>query len=253
MAGAAGARGEGQVNMLASALQWLTAAESWSGPDGIPARLLEHLAVTALVVGVAALVAIPAGVAVGHTRRGRTTVAAIAGGARAVPTLGLLTLLGLALGIGLEAPVIALVVLAIPSLLAGAYAGVENVDPATVDGARAAGMTEMQIVRQVELPLAAPVLVGGLRSAVLQVVSTATLAAYISNTGLGRYLYTGLKTQDYPLMLGGSLLVIVLALVLELVLAAVQRAARRRADPVATVSPTSDTMQVRTLIPEGSS
>lgn len=219
------------MNLLLEALAWLAEPAQWSGPSGVGQRLLEHLAVTAGVVAVAAVVALPVGVAVGHARRGRTVVVALAGAARAVPTLGLLTLLGLALGIGLQAPVLALVVLAAPSLLAGAYAGVENVDAATVDAARASGMSELQVITRVELPLAAPVLVGGLRAATLQVVATATLAAYVADVGLGRYLYAGLKSRDYPQMLAGSLLVAALAIGLEIVLAAVQRAARRAAHP----------------------
>ena len=113
----------------------------------------------------AALIGIPAGVAIGHTGRGRAVVIALTSGARALPTLGLLTLLGLALGIGLEAPFLALLVLALPPVLAGAYAGVEAVSPATVGAARAIGMTERQILTGVELPLAAPVIVGGLPTA----------------------------------------------------------------------------------------
>lgn len=142
-------------------------------------------------------------------------VTALAGAARAVPTLGLLTLLGLALGIGLLAPGIALVVLAIPPLLAGAYAGVASVDANTVKAARAMGMTESQIIFRVELPLAAPVVIGGVRSAVMQVIATATLAAYTADAGLGRYIFAGLKTRDYGEMIGGALLVIALALLVE--------------------------------------
>ena len=216
---------------FADALAWLTESAHWSGPTGIGQRLLEHLAVTAGVVALAAVLALPVGVLVGHTHRGRGTVAALAGAARAVPTLGLLTILSLGLGIGLQAPVIALIVLAMPSLLAGAYAGVGNVDPATVDAARASGLSERQIITRVELPLAAPVLVGGLRAATLQVVATATLAAYIADVGLGRYLYAGLKARDYPQMLAGALLVAALAIALEVLLAVLQRAARRAAQP----------------------
>ncbi|WP_125774887.1 ABC transporter permease [Antribacter gilvus] len=219
------------MNLFAEALAWLADPVHWSGPSGIAARLAQHLAITVAVVAVSAAVAIPVGVLVGHTRRGRGVVVAVAGAARAVPTLGLLTILGLMMGIGLQAPLAALVVLAIPSLLAGAYAGVEAVAPDVVDAARASGMSEAQVVRQVELPLAMPVLLGGVRAATLQVVATATLAAYVSDTGLGRYLFAGLKTRDYPQMLAGALLVIALTLVLEAVLASIQRAAARAAAP----------------------
>ncbi|MGV1005404.1 MAG: ABC transporter permease [Candidatus Nanopelagicales bacterium] len=222
------------MNLIGQALGWLGDPAHWSGAAGIPTRLGQHLAITAIAVLLAGAFAIPVGVLVGHTRRGGFVVVALAGAARAVPTLGLLTLLGLALGIGLRAPLIALIVLAIPSLLAGAYAGIESVSPSVVDAARAVGMTRWQVVSRVELPLGAPVLVGGLRAAVLQVVATATLAAYTADFGLGRYLFTGLKSRDYPQLLAGALLVAVLALALELGLAALQRAARRAATPAHT-------------------
>lgn len=211
------------MNLLLEALGWIADPAHWAGPSGIGHRIGQHLAISGLVVALAAVLAVPLGVLVGHTGRGRALAVSLSGAARALPTLGLLTLLGLALGIGLRAPVIALVVLAIPSLLAGAYAGVESVDPVTVDAARATGMTEWQVVRMVELPLGLPIVVGGLRAAMLQVVATATLAAYVADAGLGRFLFEGLKTRDYAQMLGGSILVAALALVLEAVFALLQR------------------------------
>lgn len=220
------------MTILLDALAWLTDADSWTGSTGIAQRLGQHLAVTALVLLVAAAIALPVGVAVGHTGRGRGVVVAAAGAARAVPTLGLLTLLALALGIGPTAPMIALVVLAVPSLLAGTYAGIESVDRTTIDGARATGMSERQIISRVELPLGAPVILGGIRAATLQVIATATLAAYVSDTGLGRYLFTGLKSRDYPQMLAGALLVAALAILVDLGLAALQRRARRTVEPL---------------------
>lgn len=219
------------MNLFADALLWVLDAANWGGAGGIGARLLEHLGFSAAVVAAAAVLGIPAGVAIGHSGRGRGIVVAVTGGARALPTLGLLTILGLSLGIGLEAPFLALLVLALPPVLAGAYAGVEAVDRQAVGAARAVGMTEWQLVSDVELPLAAPVIVGGLRSAALQVISTATLAAYISDTGLGRPLFEGLKTQQYDVMLGASILVALLALVVELGFQLVQSAAARRAEP----------------------
>lgn len=219
------------MTLLFEAFAWLANPQHWGGAGGILARVGEHLALTAAVLGVAAALALPAGVLVGHFRRGRVAVVAVAGAARAVPTLGLLTLLGLALGIGVQAPFIALVVLAIPSMMAGAYAGVEAIDQVAVDASRAQGMNDRQIIFRVELPLAAPVIVGGLRAAALQVVATATLAAYIADIGLGRYIFSGLKSRDYAEMLAGSLLVAVLALILEVLLAGLQRRVRRRASP----------------------
>jgi osmoprotectant transport system permease protein len=149
----------------------------------------------------------------------------VTGALRALPTLGLLTLVVLWRGIGLTPPITALVVLAIPPLLAGAYAGVESVDRRTVDAARGMGMTEWQVLTRVEVPLGLPLLLGGLRSAVLQVVATATIAAYIGLGGLGRYVIDGVAIRDYPQILAGSLVVVVLALVLDGAFALLQRLA----------------------------
>ncbi|WP_418059628.1 ABC transporter permease [Pimelobacter simplex] len=212
------------MNLFGEALRWIGDGSHWGGPTGIDTRIVQHLWVTFAAVGIAAVLAIPLGILIGHTGRGRLVVVALAGAIRAVPTLGLLTLLGLAIGIGVEAPLLALVALAFPSLLAGAYAGIEAADPGAVDAARAVGMSEWQVITRVEIPLGAPVLLGGIRAATLQVVATATLAAYISDTGLGRYLFSGLKSRDYAQMLAGALLVAALALLLDLLMAALQRA-----------------------------
>lgn len=216
------------MNLFAEALAWVVDVDHWMGESGITKRVLEHLGITAVAVMAAALIGLPVGVVVGHARKGTGLVGAIAGAARAIPTLGLLTLFGLAFGIGLVAPLLALIVLALPSVLVGAYSGIQAVDPGIVDAARAQGMRPAQVIGLVELPLAAPVLIGGLRAAVRQVVATATLAAYIADFGLGRYLFTGLKSRDYAQMLAGAMLVTVLALSLEFALAGVQRIAVKR-------------------------
>ena len=210
-------------NPFLQSLHWLAESSRWSGPDGIPIRTLEHLGYTALGVVVAALLAIPLGLAVGHTGRFKGLAVATAGAARALPTLGLVTLFALLMGIGLTAPLLSFVILAIPSLLAGAYSAIESADPATVDAARAQGMTELQILTRVELPLGMPLLIGGVRGATVQVVATAMLAAYVGNGGLGRYIFQGLGSQNYPQMIAGSLLVIALALLLDLSLLLLQR------------------------------
>ncbi|MCL3778045.1 MULTISPECIES: ABC transporter permease subunit [unclassified Actinomyces] len=210
---------------LLAALAYIADPASWSGPLGIAHLLTEHVTYSLLGVLLAAAVGVPLGWAVGHSGRGRDAVAAFSGAARALPTLGLVTALGLWLGIGLTAPLLAFAVLALPSVLAGAYAGVESADRRAVDAARAAGMTELQVLARVEVPLGAPLLVGGLRAAVLQVIATATLAAYTGAGGLGRLMFLGLKTQDYPMMLASALLVIALALVSEIVFAPLHRLA----------------------------
>ena len=213
------------MNLLVDAWAWLSTPAHWSGPSGIPIRLAEHIGIVLAALVIASAIALPVGIAVGHTRRGAGILGAVAGGARAIPTLGLLTLLGLWLGIGLEAPMIALIVLAIPSLLVGAYSGIQAIDPALPHAARAIGMSPRQVIFSVEVPLAAPVIIGGIRAAVLQLVATTTLAAYTANAGLGRYLFTGLKSRDYPQMLGGALIVIALSIVFELLFAAARRSA----------------------------
>jgi osmoprotectant transport system permease protein len=218
--------------MIPGIVDWLTDAANWSGPDGVPTRVFEHVWYCALALLVASLVAIPAGLAIGHTGRGRFLAVNLAGAARAVPSLGLLYVLVLWLfpklagdSAFLVPTLIVLIVLAIPPIMAGAYAGVEGVDPAARDAARGMGMTGGQVLRKVEVPCALPLVFSGLRSATLQVVGTATIAAVAGTGGLGRYLIDGQKIQDFPQMASGALLVAVLALGLDLLLALVQRSA----------------------------
>ncbi|PYY43406.1 MULTISPECIES: ABC transporter permease [unclassified Curtobacterium] len=210
--------------IIGQAFAWVLDPANYPGPNGIPVRLWEHVWISLVAVVIAAVIAVPIGYLIGHTGRARGVAIALSGGVRALPTLGVLTLFGLLLGVNLQAPLLALVILAIPSVLAGAYAGIESVDPVTVDAARAQGMTGWQILTKVEIPLGLPLLVGGIRAAVLQVVATATLAAYVGSGGLGGYVFLGLKTQDYAMMLGASVLVIVLAIAFEVVFAVLQRA-----------------------------
>jgi osmoprotectant transport system permease protein len=215
------------VNQPAAALHLLLDPATWSGPAGLGARVLEHLQYSLLAVLLAACVALPIGFAVGHFRRGRNLVVAASGTVRALPTLGLLTLVALFTGLGLLAPMVALVVLAVPSVLAGAYSGVESVDENVVDAARAQGMSRWQVLVTVQIPLGLPLILGGIRLASLQVVGTAILAAYVGAGGLGAPLFLGLRTYDYPLLLAASAVVIVLALVLDLAFGTAQRLLRR--------------------------
>lgn len=219
------------MSFVSDTIDWLTDAANRTGAEGIPTRLIEHLGYTAETIAIAGVIAIPLGLWVGHTGRFKAVAIAITGAMRALPTLGLLTLIALFIGIGLTAPLIALVVLAIPPLLAGAYAGIEAVDPQTVDAARAMGFTEWQVLTRVEVPLGLAIIVGGIRSAVLQVVATATVASYVGLGGLGRYLIDGQAVGDYPQMAGGSFLVVVLALILDAVFAALQALATRNHRP----------------------
>jgi osmoprotectant transport system permease protein len=211
------------MNLLIEGFAWIFDPAHAPGPDGVLTRLGQHLAISFLVLVISSLIAIPLGYVIGHTGRGRGATVALTGGFRALPTLGLIIILALWLGIGLEAPVIALIVLAVPPILAGAYSGFEAVDRKTIDAARAIGMTEWQIVGKVEIPLGLPLLIGGLRSGMLQIIATATLADYVGAGGLGHFIFLGQKTQDYPQMLAGSILVIGLALVSEGIFAILQR------------------------------
>lgn len=208
---------------MTAVVEWFLDPAHWSGPDGMPVRLAQHVYYTVLALVIAGVIAIPAGLLVGHTGRGGFLVVSLANSLRALPTLGLLVLLVGFIGLGLEAPLIALVVLAVPPILAGTYAGVQAVDRAIVDAARGMGMTERGVLVQVELPNALPLIIGGLRSATLQVVSTATIAAFVSLGGLGRYIIDGLSIRDYAEMAAGSLLVAVLAVAADLLLAGAQR------------------------------
>lgn len=207
--------------MIGEILSWLTSGDAWSGSDGILARLLEHVTYTAIVVLLASLIAVPTGLWIGHSGRGRWLVTG-ANALRAVPTLGLLFALTLVLlpvlpgdAAYLVPSVAVLVLLAIPPILSGTYAGVEAVEPATRDAARGIGMTGREVLTQVELPIALPLVLSGVRAAVLQVVATATIAAYVGLGGLGRFLIDGLATQDYASTAGGAILVALLALGLD--------------------------------------
>ncbi|CCE75455.1 ABC transporter permease [Clavibacter nebraskensis] len=211
------------MNLFAEAFDLIFDASRWSGSTGTGVRLVEHLSYTFLAIFLAALVAVPAGLYIGHTGRGRTIAVSLSGGFRALPTLGVLVIFGLVFGIGLTGPMITFAILGIPPLLAGVYAGLQAVDRATVDAARAVGMTEWQILGKVEIPLALPLIISGFRAATLQVISTVTLGAYLGLGGLGPDIFTGLTTRNYPLMVSASILVTVLALVVDGVLAIVQR------------------------------
>lgn len=208
------------MNFIGQALSYLCTASNWTGPAGLTARVTEHLEYTAVAVSASALIAVPIGLLIGHTGRGQLVVVTAVNGLRALPTLGVLLLGVLMYGLGMGPPIVALMLLGIPPLLAGAYAGVANVDPEVVDAARAMGMTEPQLLRRVEIPNALPLILGGLRSATLQVVATATVAAYASLGGLGRYLIDGIKERQFHIALVGALMVAALALILDGLLAA---------------------------------
>ncbi|GAA4506299.1 ABC transporter permease [Brevibacterium yomogidense] len=186
-------------------------------------RVLEHLGYSGLALGIAALIAVPLGLYIGHTGRGSWMIAG-ANALRALPSLGLMTLLVLLIGAGVVPPTIALVILAVPPILSNTAAGISVADPAAVDAARAMGMTDRQLLRQVELPIALPLVVSGFRAAVLQVVATATIAAFVNLGGIGRFIFDGLALYDYGRVVLGAVLVAAVALALDGALALVARA-----------------------------
>jgi len=208
-------------------IAWLTDPAHASD---IGRRLLEHLEYTLVAVVVAALVAVPLGLWIGHTGRGKVVVVTLAGAARAIPTLGLLYFVVLFLGPRLGGDLafylpneIVLVVLAVPPILSGVYAGIDEVDPGARDAAKGMGMRGIEVLRKVEVPNALPLMFSGLRSAFLQVIATATIAATAGLGGLGRFLIDGLAVRDYTQMASGAVLVALLAIVIDLVFALVQR------------------------------
>jgi osmoprotectant transport system permease protein len=197
------------------AWHWLIRAQQWHGSNGIPARIIEHLEYTGLAMLVASVIALPIGVAIGHVRRGGFTVVSIANIWRSLPTLGLLILTFMESNGATWAWLIPLAALAIPPILVTSYEAVLGVDPDLRDAAIGMGMTRRQVLFKVEVPVALPLIIVGLRTAAIQVVATATIAAYIGIGGLGRYIIDGLATNSYGPVAGGAALVVALALLLQ--------------------------------------
>lgn len=214
--------------VIGQAVAWLTDPANWQGAAGIPTRTWEHVWISALSVLIASAVALPVAVVLGHMGRGGGLASAVANVGRAVPTLAVLVILVLS-----PAPfgsanvvtntVVALVLFAIPPILTNAYAGVRSVDHDTVEAARGMGLTPSQVLFRVELPLAVPLVVAGLRIASAQVIATATIAAIIAGPGLGRFITTGLGRQDTGQFVGGAILVAALAVLVELGFQLLQR------------------------------
>jgi osmoprotectant transport system permease protein len=212
------------MSLVADTARWLVDGEHWTGPDGVPARLLEHVQVSAAAVAVAAVLSLPLACWLGHVRRGGLLVVGLANASRAVPTFAVLIILvATPVGFGDRATVVALVLFAVPAILTNAYVGVRDVDVDVREAARGTGMSGWQVLRRVEVPLAMPLVLAGLRTASVQVVATATLAAYVGGGGLGRFIADGFGRADPAMTAAGGVLVALLALVTELVLGAVQK------------------------------
>lgn len=216
--------------MTASVIAWLTDPTNWGGHAGIWSQTLAHLRYSVTALLLASVVAVPLGLYVGHTGRGRVVAVNIVGAFRAIPSLGVLFLAVLLLlprlsgEAAFEWPsLIVLVLLGIPPLLSGIYAGIEQVEPDARDAARGVGMTEWQVLTKVEVPCALPLALSGVRSAMLQIIGTATIAAVVGLGGLGRFLIDGQASRQYDEMAGGALLVAALALAVDGILALFQR------------------------------
>jgi osmoprotectant transport system permease protein len=216
------------VTFLFEVLAWLTAPEHWVGSDGIPNRTAEHLLLSSVTAAVAVLIALPIGVLCGHTGRGGFLVINIANVGRALPSLALLALMlpvafSLKLGLGFWPTFMALVPLGLPPILTNSYVAIREVDRDVVEAARGMGLREHQVLRQVELPIAAPLIIAGVRNAAVAIVATATLGAWVAGGGLGRYIVDGLARQEYPRLVVGALLVALLSIAVEVAFGALER------------------------------
>jgi osmoprotectant transport system permease protein len=208
---------------MGETIDWLTQAAQWSGPGGIPARLVEHVWYSALGVVLAALIALPAGLAIGHTGRGSLFAASLSNFWRALPTLGLVILVFRLEPLSIWPVMVALVAIAIPPILLNTDVGIRSIDPTVRDAARGMGMTGWQALWRVEVPLALPLILAGFRSATGQVVATATIAAFVGLGGLGRFIIDGYAARDIGEISGGAVVVAALALVVEGAYALLQR------------------------------
>jgi len=219
------------MDIFLGALAWLADPAHWTGADGIPTRLIEHLTVSGLSLLVAALVALPLGLYIGHTGRGALLAVNVANVGRAVPSYAVLVMiLPISLrffpqtgGLDFIPTFGAMTLLAIPPIVINAYAGLREVDRDLIEAAKGMGMRDLQLLRKVEVPLALPVVLGGLRTASVQVIATATLGAIVALGGLGRYIIDGIARREYDRMVAGVILVAALAIAVELLFVVFQR------------------------------
>lgn len=211
------------MDFLRTVVDWFAAPSRWQGPDGIPTRLIEHVEISAESVAVAAVIALPVGIALGHVGRFGDLAINISNVGRALPSFGILVLAFLLLGFGDTPIVLALALLAIPPMVTNSYVGLRSVDPDVKDAARGMGYRGLAQLFRVEIPLAVPLIMAGVRTSAVQVVATATLAAYIAGGGFGRYIVDGFATFDYTKLFAGAVLVAALALATELSLSGLER------------------------------
>ena len=211
-------------------LRWFADPAHYRGSDAVQVRILEHLELSGLAVLVAAAVALPIGMYLGHTGRLAFVAVNVANVGRALPSLALLAFalpiaFALGLGLGFWPTLISLVPLAIPPILTNAYVGIRGVDRDVIEAARGMGLSEAGILRRTELPLALPLVLAGMRTAAVNVVATATLGALVAGGGLGRYIVDGLAVQEYDRLFAGALLVAALAILVEVAFGTFERRA----------------------------
>lgn len=217
------------VEGLAGVGRWFLDPAHWQGGAGVPTRLGEHVLLSAFALLIAGAIGLPAGVRVGHSGRGASLAVNLANLGRALPTLAVMGIvlpvtaaIDNQLGFKVYPALIALVVLGIPPILVNAHAGIAGVDRDIVEAGRGMGMRARDLLARVEIPIALPVIIAGIRSATAQILATATLAAIFGGPGLGRYLVEGYAQLDYPMMFAGVILVGLLFVVSELAFSALQ-------------------------------
>ena len=219
------------MELFGEAIAWLTSAENWTDPrNGILLRLWEHVTLSAAALLAATVIALPIGLWIGHTGRGAGGVIAVANIGRAVPSVGWLgivfpiSLLALGrAGIGFVPAVIALTALGIPPIVMNTYAGMREVDADLIEAGRGMGMRETEVVRRVEVPVAMPVILTGIRVSAVQIVATATLAAIVGGGTLGHFIVQGIFVRDLEKVVGAAMLVALLAILTELAFTVVER------------------------------
>lgn len=202
---------------------YLSDGENWSGPSGLASLIVNHIEQSGLALLVSAMIALPIGLYIGHTNRFSFLAINLGNLARAFPTVGVLVLVLALTSIGIFPLVVSLVLLAVPPILASTYAGMRAVDPATRDAAQGVGMSQAEMIRQVEIPMALPLILSGLRAATLQIVATATIGAKAGLENLGTPMFDGQAIQDFGILGGGAVLVTLLALTLDSLFALLQR------------------------------
>jgi osmoprotectant transport system permease protein len=219
-----------RMTFVMNAFRWFLDPTHYQGSDAVQTRLLEHVELSGLALLIGALVALPIGLWLGHTGRFAFVAVNIANLGRALPSLALLAFalpiaFSLGLGLGFWPTLISLVPLAIPPMLTNSYVAVRGVDRDVVEAARGVGMSDIGILVRIELPLAVPLVLAGMRTAAVNVVATATLGALVAGGGLGRYIVDGLGLQEYDRLFAGALLVALLAIIVEVMFGAVERLA----------------------------